>query len=218
MRPFQDRVARIALRATEPFGFVLAGGYAVSLHGIGDRLSHDMDLFTNVPEERAFAGAREALKAALAAAGLVVTVERSDRLFFDALITDPQTNDTDHLQLGYDYRKYDPDVLAIGPVLDVRDAVGNKMSALYGRAFPRDGIDILNAIASGRFTRQELLELGDERETNPMDRHRLVDSLRRVMQYPDEAFVRQGGSPGARDRIIAEFSEWIYDIETKMNT
>jgi hypothetical protein len=41
-------MARVALAALEPYGFVLAGGYAVALAGIGDRLSNDVDLFTNV--------------------------------------------------------------------------------------------------------------------------------------------------------------------------
>jgi hypothetical protein len=48
--PFHERLARIGLEALESHGFVLAGGYAISTNGIGDRPSADVDLFTNVYE------------------------------------------------------------------------------------------------------------------------------------------------------------------------
>jgi hypothetical protein len=35
-------------------GFAVAGGHAVSLNGIGDRSSHEIDLFTNQYDEQAF--------------------------------------------------------------------------------------------------------------------------------------------------------------------
>jgi hypothetical protein len=33
MDPFHERLARLALDAAEPYGFALAGGYAVQAHG-----------------------------------------------------------------------------------------------------------------------------------------------------------------------------------------
>ena len=44
MRDFHRRLAVVALRVLEPYGFVLAGGYAISAHGIGARPSMDVDL------------------------------------------------------------------------------------------------------------------------------------------------------------------------------
>lgn len=46
MLPFHERLARIGLEALESHGFVLAGGYAISANGIGNRPSADVDLFT----------------------------------------------------------------------------------------------------------------------------------------------------------------------------
>nr|WP_228986687.1 hypothetical protein [Micromonospora sp. Rc5] len=39
-------IAEIALAVAGRYGFALAGGYAVSVHGMGARLSWDVDLFT----------------------------------------------------------------------------------------------------------------------------------------------------------------------------
>jgi len=45
--PRHERIAEIALAAGGRYGFALAGGYAVSVHGMGDRVSEDVDLFTD---------------------------------------------------------------------------------------------------------------------------------------------------------------------------
>jgi hypothetical protein len=43
--PFHRRLAEIGLAAIAEFGFVLAGGYAISANGMGDRPSQDIDMF-----------------------------------------------------------------------------------------------------------------------------------------------------------------------------
>lgn len=55
MRAFHRRLAEIGLKAIAEFGFVLAGGYAVSANGMGDRPSEDADLFTNRTDPTDFA-------------------------------------------------------------------------------------------------------------------------------------------------------------------
>jgi hypothetical protein len=47
MEPRHEQIARIALGAGARYGLALAGGYAVSAHGMGDRPSGDVDLFTS---------------------------------------------------------------------------------------------------------------------------------------------------------------------------
>jgi hypothetical protein len=47
MEPRHEQIARIALAAGARYGLALAGGYAVSAHGMGDRPSGDVDLFTS---------------------------------------------------------------------------------------------------------------------------------------------------------------------------
>jgi hypothetical protein len=60
MDAFHARLATIGLRATQPYGFALAGGYAVQAHGFLRRRSDDVDLFTNDPDPDAFSAALDA--------------------------------------------------------------------------------------------------------------------------------------------------------------
>ena len=55
MLRFHRRLAEIGLAATSDLGFVLAGGYAISANGMGDRPSEGVDLFTNRPDPDQFA-------------------------------------------------------------------------------------------------------------------------------------------------------------------
>lgn len=55
-------------------------------------------------------------------------------------------------------------MLAIGPVLSLEDAVGNKLSALYSRAYARDFLDVDSIRASGKFTDAELIRSAIERD------------------------------------------------------
>ena len=61
-------MAAIGLRATAEHGFALGGGNALIAHGIIDRFTEDVDLFTD--QESGVAAAAEAAEAALAGAGL----------------------------------------------------------------------------------------------------------------------------------------------------
>jgi hypothetical protein len=54
MDPFHERLARVALAAAEPYGFALAGGYAVQAHGFLVRPSADADIFTTARAEKDF--------------------------------------------------------------------------------------------------------------------------------------------------------------------
>jgi hypothetical protein len=46
MDPLQEQLARIGLQVIGRRGFVLGGGHAIELHGMGDRPSEDIDLFS----------------------------------------------------------------------------------------------------------------------------------------------------------------------------
>lgn len=47
--PFQADVAKVALAATEAWGFALADGNALIAHGLLTRPTQDVDLFTTAP-------------------------------------------------------------------------------------------------------------------------------------------------------------------------
>jgi hypothetical protein len=67
-------------------------------------------------------------------------------------VTDGVTQQTSSIQIGVNYREFAPARFEVGPVLDVRDAVAGKMSALWSRGEVRDYIDIDAVVRSGRFS------------------------------------------------------------------
>lgn len=73
MLHFHERLTRIGLEALESHGFVLAGGYAIAVNGIGNRPSADVDLFTNVFEPSLFEVSVARLRTAFLGAGLSCT-------------------------------------------------------------------------------------------------------------------------------------------------
>jgi hypothetical protein len=68
------RVATIALRAANRHGFALGGGNALIAHGLIDRPTQDVDLFTN--EEHGVGAAARSVERALRRAGFAA--ERED--------------------------------------------------------------------------------------------------------------------------------------------
>jgi hypothetical protein len=77
MRPIDElhqQVAAVALRAAARYGFALGGGNALIVHGVIERPTEDVDLFSN--DEHGVAAAAGAVQAALTEAGF--TAERQD--------------------------------------------------------------------------------------------------------------------------------------------
>ncbi len=69
MDPRHSELARIGLAAVGGFGFALAGGYALAAHGVVDRASEDVDLFTNRLDPDEFARAVDTITHAYHQAG-----------------------------------------------------------------------------------------------------------------------------------------------------
>lgn len=136
MDPFHERLARTGLAAADRYGFALAGGYAVQAAGLLERPSEDVDLFTAWDRRDEFTAAVTAVVHAYRDDGLTVETERQYGTFARLAVADGVR--VSKVELGVDWRANEPILMAIGPVLHPDDAVANKMSALYGRAFARD--------------------------------------------------------------------------------
>ena len=137
MEPRHERIAKIALAAGARYGLALAGGYAAQAHGIGDRLSGDVDLFTTWQHHDEFPELTSAVVSALNAAGYAASLIMSGETFARLIVTDPLDGREEKLELSADWRAHDPVQLDVGPVLHPDDAVANKVCALFGRALPR---------------------------------------------------------------------------------
>jgi hypothetical protein len=87
MEPRHEQIARIALAAGARYGLALAGGYAVSAHGMGNRPSGDVDLFTSWQHRDELAAA---VVAAFEGAGYKVSVIMSAETFTRLALARPE--------------------------------------------------------------------------------------------------------------------------------
>jgi hypothetical protein len=210
MDAFHERLARVALRAADSYGFCLAGGYAVQAHGMVDRRSEDVDLFTTAAIDSQFPEAVRAVVQALSTDGLAVVVDLEYATFARLKVTDPVTGEESKLELGVDWRAHPPIEISIGPVLHPNDAVANKICALYSRAAVRDYIDVHGAVASGRYGGAELLKLAADHDPG-FDAGMFAEALAHVARVPDAGFAPYGLKPdeaqAVRDRLLAWAAE-----------
>jgi hypothetical protein len=208
-----ERVAAIALRAAAKYGFALAGGNAMIAHAFIDRETEDVDLFTD--KESGVEAAAGAVERALRqadfvaerqddAAGLADIFEGLGDGLAEWLVTAPDGRQT-MLQMAYFNREHDPVRMAVGPVLDLEDLIGQKVCALASRVEPRDYID--TAAALRRYTAEELMGLARQRDPG-LEQRDFADAGRELDRMPDDVFAHYG--LGADEVIIlrAAFADW----------
>ena len=133
----QREITRVALRSLDGTSFVLAGSGAIREHGLVDRPTQDVDLFTSDVDLPRFSSAVDAVVLGLREAGHDVAELRRVDQFARLEVTTADGHQVD-IDMGVDWRAAEPALLAIGPVLSLEDAVGNKLGALYSRAYARD--------------------------------------------------------------------------------
>jgi hypothetical protein len=209
----QREVATIALRTAARHGFALAGGNALIAHGIVDRPTDDVDLFSD--QETAVAAAADAVEGALRAAGF--EAERRDRaagledIFYgmgeglaEWVITAPGGEQT-MLQMAYFDRTRGPVTMDVGPVLDLEDLAGSKVCALASRVEPRDYVD--TAAALRRYTPDQLISFARRLDPGLEDRD-FADAGRQLDQMPDGVFARYGLDQQDVGLLRERFADW----------
>jgi len=207
------QVAAIALRAAGRHGFALGGGNALIAHGVIDRITQDVDLFTD--EEHGVEAAAGAVEAALQAAGF--EAEREDKTaglsdvfegmgegLADWTITAPGGEQM-MLQMAYFDRASRPVVMEFGPVLALEDVVGGKVCALASRAVPRDYLD--TAAALERYTVAELIDFA--RRLDPgLTYQDFADAARRLDKVDDGWFASLGLTGPDIAALRERFAAW----------
>lgn len=204
----QRQVTHAALDALHEHPFALAGSGAIREHGFIQRLSHDVDLFSNDPTS--FGAAVDALDAELTARGFTVDQIRRYESFAQLRVTtaDGQAVDMD---LAVDWRSTDPVSLQVGPVLAVEDAVGSKVGAIYTRLEARDFIDVDAIRQSGRFTDEHLLQMAETRDDG-FDRATYATQLRQVARIRDGRFADYGTTGDDLTALRTRILRWADSI------
>lgn len=185
MDAFLEHLARIALAELETFGFCLAGGYAVHAHGLVERPSEDIDLFTSRAHVAEFPQAVQTAVRAFEANGLSVNIELATDEFARLWVADASARSK--VELGIDWRAHPPMQLGIGAVLHIEDAVANKVCALFSRALVRDFVDVHAVACSGQFAPADLLQLAVGHDPG-FDPAYLAHALRQVSKFADAEF------------------------------
>lgn len=180
MDPRFELVARVALDAAgESHGFVLAGGNALAAHAISDRPTRDVDLFTDQSDPVLFREGVDRMVAALEEQGARVESLVSESTFARLVVTVDGADVL--LELARDYRAYPAVLLDVGPVLDPRDALANKLSALVDRAAERDFVDVYRAMSAGVVADWPgALALLDSHAPSPLPREYLAAAFSKV--------------------------------------
>lgn len=206
--------ATVALRAAARHGFALGGGNALIAHGVIDRPTEDVDLFTD--REHGVAAAADAVEAALReagytaerqdkAAGLAEVFEGMDEGLAEWIITTPDGREM-MLQMAYFDRGRQPVLMEFGPVLDLDDVLGGKVAALASRAAERDYIDVAAALARG-YSVVQLTGLAVTLDPG-LTAEDFADAGQRLDRLGDDRFARYGLTQEDVTRLRELFAAW----------
>ncbi len=203
----------VVLRAAARNGFALGGGNALIAHGVIDRITQDVDLFTD--DEHGVEAAAGAVEAALRAAGF--EAEREDKTagladVFEGMgeglaewnVTAPGGQQM-MLQMAYFDQVRQPVIMEFGPVLDLEDAIGGKVCALASRAVPRDYLD--TAAALEHYTVAELTGFARRLDPGLTDQD-FADAARRLDRVEDGWFASLGLSRRDVAALRERFAVW----------
>jgi len=208
----QRTVTRIALEASASSGFALAGSGAIREHGVINRMSQDVDLFTSNTNEGTFGAAIDRVVEALDAAGYTVEVARRTPQFARILVRTVGGQQVD-IDMGMDWREAEPVTLDVGPVLSIQDAIGNKVSALYSRAEARDFFDVDAIRSSGHYTDAQLIDAAAERDPG-FDAGMFANQLERVDRLTDDDLKEYGVDATELDAIKKRLTGWAAHLRT----
>lgn len=185
---------------------MLAGGYAIAMHELTSRPSHDVDFATASPLP--LPEIVERLADAYRAEGLAVTVvEVTRRMARMELRAETQMCEVDLLKeaIGPPVR------CSVGPVVAIDDAIGLKMRALHDRALHRDFIDVHAAARSGyrpgdleRFGRRHTPHFSTTSSQTPLN----VMRLTRGQGGPPVHMRSRSGVAGVANRLAEATSGW----------
>lgn len=206
--PFQERLLEAVSPVSERCGLVLAGGYAMRVHGFTDRLSNDLDFATETPLSDVVGSVAGAFDAVGLRASILEVTPRVGRL----LIEDPSTGDNCPFDLLREALQQSPIAWGTLRVLGLDDAVGLKMRALHERSAVRDIIDVHSV---GHLYSFRALESLTKVHLDEFSLRELVSRLEAVDFMDDEEFEGYG-LPEERIKQIRCFAlAWLEDIKLR---
>ncbi|MEE8701676.1 nucleotidyl transferase AbiEii/AbiGii toxin family protein [Bifidobacterium crudilactis] len=215
MNAYADRqreITAIALGVTASDGFALAGSGAIREHGLIDRPTEDIDLFTVRQASQQFDDAVTRTIAALCSNGYIVADKiRADG--FARLQVQSSDGYETEIDLGIDWRSTPPVHLSIGNVLAEQDAVGSKVAALFSRGEARDYLDVDAIRRNGSYSDRDLIDLAEQSDQG-FDLDMFHDVLLRVQLLTSEEIEPYDLDVTELDSIKTRLLSFADDIDT----
>ncbi len=165
--------------------FYLTGGTALSAFYLYHRKSNDLDFFTSTPE--IVVPFSQELKSNLKKKVVKVERLREFSSFVELSVTSLKEKTIIHLALDSPYRFQPPILSSKYPGLKIDsliDIASNKTLALFGRATPRDFIDLYFLNKEG-FTQEKLITLAKEKDPG-FDLYWFAVALERINSFSKE--------------------------------
>ena len=207
-------VAALLLATVGAEGFALAGAGAIREHGLTRRETADVDLFafsTLAPED--FGAAIVRSETMLRQRGYTVTRMRDAERYVRLAVADGG-RDIVEVDFGINWRSQAPVILDLGPVLSERDAVGGKVSAVYSRREVRDYLYLDAIRGSGRYTDDELLQIGREQDSG-FDVAVFAEQLSLIVEIDPARAARYGVDAAGFARIQERLYGWAGELRQR---
>lgn len=178
----QKRILGSFQKGADASYFYLTGGTALAEFYLGHRKSYDLDLFT--AEEGLILPFSRIVEDGLKSDGLHINVIRRFTSFVEFEVTDE--NEKTRVQLAYDspFRFEEPVNSELGiKINDYKDIIVDKFLAFFGRAEPRDAVDLFFILK--KETIEDIAKLAAKKDPG-FDLYWLAVALRKVKDFPDE--------------------------------
>lgn len=193
----QERAVLLFFSLPESEGFAVAGGSALVLAGLVNRSTKDLDLFSSGSE--VVRPAAHALAARARAAGLECSILRDFETFVRMELSDG--DDSTLIDLAADFRLFDVRPSRLGPLLAPEELAADKTLALFGRAAPRDFVDVY--VLAERFGIDTMLSWAREKDRG-FDDLIFAEMLGRIAGIPRAEFELSDDDYALLDDFFAE--------------
>ncbi|GAC1599500.1 MAG: hypothetical protein NVS3B21_26060 [Acidimicrobiales bacterium] len=203
---FQQELAAIVRDLAEAGDFALAGGAALALQGVPDRVTNDLDYFATAPP--AVDRLLPVLEEALRAAGLAV--ERRQVAPGFARLEASRGPDVCEIDLGYDFRLRPATMTPLGAVLTAEELAADKTLAVCGRGLARDYVDVYGLMR--RFGQENLLEWAAAKDLG-FNKVAFADMLGRIDRLPRDDFALDDEALSTMKRELGQWREQLLALE-----
>lgn len=210
----QRDLAKCALEVLPEFA--LAGSGAIREHGLIDRPTEDVDLFSTFDEVGTpddFSASISRLCDALIEAGYSVQKDSSGDFFQSLTVT--KDGVVLQMDMGVDFRSFPPAMMSLGPVINRDDAVGSKVAAMFSRGEARDYLDVDRIRSNSNYSDKDLFDLACEVDAG-LDEGLFIQSLEWSKNIKLSQVEKYGYTAENLEQLQERFSSWAKVLREKM--